>query len=155
MAQITLDWEDEYASVLTEKDGRCFEIGTVVLKTLAYAIVGCTYYHHVLPVSDGTKFSKSRKVQYTRAKEVIASLERDHPEISVKNLRIDDARNPHFFDLAIPLKFTVPLLFSDPYQAQVSTKIHPYTQLLAPVYNLEVRGRVVHGCDMARGQESS
>jgi len=154
MIQITLDWEDEYASVLTQKDSRCFEIGTVFLKTLAYAIVGCTYFHHVVPVSEGTTFSKSRKAQYSHAREAIAVIERDHAEISVNNLRIDDPRNPHFFDLAISLKFTVPLLFSDPYQEQVRTKILPYTQLLQPVYNLEVKGRFLHGSDMARGQES-
>jgi hypothetical protein len=138
MSQITLEWDDDSASVLEQEDGRFFEIGTVVLNTLAFAIVGCTYHHHMIPLSNDSKYKTAHRQQLTQIKNELKSLQASHPEISVKHLCADASGDPRFLDLAIPLDFPIPLLLSDPYQEQVLAKITPYTTLLKSVHNLEL-----------------
>ena len=142
MTRILLDWDYDYASVLEQKDGRIFEIGMVTLDTLAFAIVGCTYYHHMMPLTCNVKALKQDQDQVAQFKEEIQALHTIHPEISPKRLRQDIPRNPHFLDLAIPLKFTVPLLPKDAYHEQILHKILPYTKLLKPIYVMEFKGRL-------------
>jgi hypothetical protein len=142
MSQIVLDWDFDYASVLEQKDGHIFEIGMVILETLAFAIVGCTYYHHMMPLTCNVKALKQYQDQVAQFKEELQVLHRTYPEISPKRLRQDTPRNPHFLDLAIPLTFAVPLLPTDAYQKQVLQKILPYTKLLKPIYVMEFKGRL-------------
>jgi len=152
MSEITLEWDFESASVIEQKDGRFFEIGTVTLKLLAWAIVGCTYYHHLLPISEEDICKERRSETLERARNEIWELHREHPEISVKHLRLDHPKHPCFYDVAIELQFGVPLLFSDPYQKKVLETIFPYTQLLKKVYNMELKGR--HDYDLASSEDA-
>ena len=138
MSRIMLEWDDESASVLAQKDGRTFEIGTVILKTLAFTIVGCTYYHHLLAITCDATRSEMYQTQLAKIRAGVDKLHRAHPEITAKNLHLDTPRNPTFLDLRIPIKFPIPFLFTDSYSEQVQKRILPYTQLLKPVYNLEV-----------------
>ena len=141
MSEITLDWEYDSAYVLEQKDGRTFEIGTVDLNTLALVIVGCTYYHHLIPLNCEEDYLKTHGDQIAQLREEIRGLHADHPEISPRRLRLNTPRSPHFLDLAIKIQFSVPLLFSDPYKEYILEKIIPYTQVLTPIYNMELKGR--------------
>jgi hypothetical protein len=152
MSEITLDWEYESASVLEQKDGRTFEIGTVVLHTLALAIVGCTYHHHILPMNCEAKYLKTHGDQIEQLREELRELHANYPEVSAKNLRLDTPRSPHFLDLDIKLQFPIPFLFSDPYKEYILEKIIPYTQLLTPVYTMELKGRQAH--ELASDQDT-
>jgi len=152
MTRITLEWEYDSGSVLEHKDGRIFEIGTVVLERLAFAIVGCTYYHHIMPLNCNIKMMPRYYDQNVQFREELQALHATYPEISPKHLRQDTPRNPHFLDLAIRLKFTVPLLFTDAYQEQILKKILPYTTLLKPIYTMELKGRPSD--ELANGQNA-
>ena len=152
MSEITLEWDFESASVIAQKDGRFFEIGTVTLKLLAWAIVGCTYYHHLLPVSADDLCSEKYSEAFDRVKNEVKELQREDPAISVKHLRLDHPRHLCFLDLAVKLKFPVPLPFLELYDAKICDKILPYTKLLKPVYNMELKGR--QGSDLASSQDA-
>jgi hypothetical protein len=132
MSQITLEWDDDSASVLEQENGRFFEIGTVVLNTLAFAIVGCTYYHHLMPLSNDSKYKTVHRQQLTQIKSELKQLQANHPEISARHLYADASGDPRFLDLAIPLEFPIPLLLSDSYQEQVLAKIVKTTPSLFP-----------------------
>ena len=152
MSEITLDWEYESASVLEQKDGRIFEIGTAVLHTLALAIVGCTYHQHILPVNCEAKYLQTHNDQIEQLREELRELHTDYPEVSAKNLRLDTPRSPHFLDLTIKLQFPVPFLFSDPYKEYILEKIIPYTHVLKPIYIMELKGR--QGDELASDQDT-
>lgn len=145
---IKLSWFRDVASVIEEKDGRSFEIGTVILETLANAIVGCTYYHHMLPAFEAPmknvslKKYKKRLDGYQNELNAVANkIKRLHhrfPEISEERFALDD---PEFFDLAIPIPFTVPYpatATQSSYMGVILTKITPYVKLLGTCHELEI-----------------
>ena len=47
-AAIKLSWYEDVADVIEWNGGHKFEVGTVSLEVWGKAIMGCTYYHHVL-----------------------------------------------------------------------------------------------------------
>ena len=145
---IKLIWFQEMANVIDQNNGRSFEIGVVALNTVENAIIGCTYYHHMLPSFEGAEGASSlltyqerigsHQQDLEKIMNNIRKLYRDHPEVSVERLSLDDPDDPQFFDLAIPIKFPVPLLRSDSYMAAVQEKVVHYATLLGPLHVLEI-----------------
>jgi len=146
--KIQLQWFQDTADVLEQKNGRIYVIGTLTLHTLAGVIVGCTYYHHLLPALDATArgthlkeyrthlTAHSRKV--TRVLKSIQGLSQEFPEVSEKNIQLDDPDDPHFIDLSISIQFTLPLLPTDPYTPAIIDRLRPYIQLLGSLHEVEL-----------------
>jgi hypothetical protein len=146
--KIQLQWFQDTADVLEQKDGRTYVIGTLTLHTLAGVIVGCTYYHHLLPVVDagarGTRLKEYRTSLTTHNRKVadivkqIRSLVKGFPEISENNIHVDDPDDPQFLDLAISIQFGLPFLPTDPYTHAIVERLRSYIQLVGSLHELEL-----------------
>jgi len=136
---IKLNWFQQTATVLEKKKGSLFEIGTLVLDIIADAIIGFTYYHHILPTSETPNEEiPSQKNKLIETIERINELNRNYPEISEENLNFDDSERPELLDLAIFIRFVVPFLSNDPYQDAVLEKVQPYVKLLGSIHLIEI-----------------
>ena len=145
---IKLDWYEDMADVIELNDGRKFKVGIVLLEVWGKAIMGCTYYHHVLPtftpcdpnltIHDYRRGMDSHKYELKALRCKIRTLSRDHPEISEAALVLDDPDDPQLIDLSIRIPFSVPLSTDDPYEQAILEKIMPYIDLLGTVHAIEI-----------------
>jgi hypothetical protein len=143
--KITLDWYQDVANVFEQNDGRLYEIGTVVLKRLAMAVVGCTYYHHVKPCFGGSEensvmeYEGDLNRQDQALSEVLKrlrELQKQFPEISGEGLRLDEEED--FIDLAIAIEFAVPYQPSEPYEEAIQEAVLKYADLLGTMQTMEL-----------------
>ncbi len=143
--KIKLNWFDDVADVIEQKDDLKFLIGSVTLNIWGNLILGCTYFHHVLPAFNGEEyqasFGKYRKMaaahqhELNKLEKKIRRLHKTYPEISENGLVFDD---PEMIDLSIDIKFPIPFLLTDPYESAVLEKITPYISVLGPVHEIEL-----------------
>ena len=148
---LKLSWFQDVASVIEENDGRSFEIGTVILETLANTVVGCTYYHHILLAYENSggqasigaygKRIKAYQHKFKEAMDRIKKLRKSHPEIPEDCVDLDDPDEPEFFDLSIPIPFPVP--YRSPatqrsYEAIILQQITNYVKILGTLHELEI-----------------
>ena len=143
--KIKLNWFEDVADVLEEEDGRLYEIGTVNLTTLGNGIIGCVYYHHIIPklepqdmdasIKNYQRIIKSHQRKLNKVMQKIRDINREYPEISTENLRTD---GEYFIDLEIPIQFGAPIHPSDFYTPTILQKIIPYIQLLGGLHELEL-----------------
>ncbi|MHA1650765.1 MAG: hypothetical protein ACTSYB_11270 [Candidatus Helarchaeota archaeon] len=127
--QIRLKWIENYAKVIEKNGAKTYEIGTVFLKTLYTAVVGCTYYHHLATVSEKREMKEIQQIKKANARK-IADLQRRYPEISAEHIVIDNTGGWYHIDLVIPIKFGLPLLITEPYKEMVRERLAFYVNLL-------------------------
>ena len=144
-ARIMLDWYQDVASVFKQSNGHTFAIGTVVLKRLAMAVVGCTYYHHIIPRFGGEReisrkeYRGTLKTDSRAIRELLkrlGNLEREYPEISGERLQLDEEE--HFIDLAIAIEFAVPYQPTEPYDLAIQEAVLKYAGLLGRPQAMEI-----------------
>ncbi|MHA1649822.1 MAG: hypothetical protein ACTSYB_06495 [Candidatus Helarchaeota archaeon] len=140
----SLEWYQGTGTVYEHLNEHTYEIGTVSLKTLTNAIVGCVYYHHILPVleinekwnfEEYQKALKSHQRKIKRITRRLKKYQKIYPGLAEAKLAKID---PFFIDVAIPINFPVPFLRSDPYNKAIIEKITPYIFILNPLRLLEV-----------------
>ncbi len=138
MAQDThlfLDWNEEEANVIEQQDGRSFEVGRVTLRTLTGIIVGCIYYHYLLPMAIVRQEGRGAGSAYQRILQHLRTLHIIYPEIAADQLR---QRSSKFLELAIPIQFPVPFHPTDPYAQTVLDRITPYIHSLGTTHLFEI-----------------
>jgi hypothetical protein len=147
LPQIELNWFEEVADVIEHHNDQRFLIGTVCLETLFTAIMGFTYYHHVTPLLEpnGTQSFNGYQTEVAthsqeldQIKQRITQLQTTHPEISARRLQLDNMEDPQFIDLAIPIRFTVPLPRQAPFDDHIRDRISPYIEMLGCLHDLEL-----------------
>lgn len=147
MSNIELNWIGNIGNVIEHYNGQSFVIGTVRLDILSIAAVGFTYFHHLLPLPEGAGSSSlshyenalsSHKKAFRKLKARITLLHQKYAEISVASLQIDEPEFPQFIDIAIQIRFPLPLPLIDYPHRIILDQITPYIELLGSTHELEI-----------------
>jgi len=153
--QIELNWYEDITDVIEIYNERSFMIGTVALDTLANAVVGFTYYHHMISVvtqpegfviteSDGSvkgyrKILRLHERKVGRLVKRIRRIHRDYPEIDKDRLVFDNSENAMFIDLKVSETFPIPLLRSNhSFISNILERVRFYSLLLGTIDDYEI-----------------
>jgi len=152
--KVRINWSEDFygiptAEVIEDNNGRSYEIGTVSLNTLANAIVGFTYYHHMTVAFESTvgesaledelKRMELFQNKMKRIQKRIRTIRRNHPEIHENKLNLDNPENPMFIDLSIPITFPIPLPETDEtHKEEILDRVRQLALLLGTLQDLEL-----------------